>query len=329
MLVMNRQKTTAVIVLGLSILFYIFFETCKHTPALGSTNPFAEDPYDAVGSFAIFLSFLSAIMMGLRTFRTYPNNEIPAGQRVLVLRAGAVAILSVVVTLAADAIGLGRAVITTGSFPAARSLAEILVGMSLVTLLTGWIFIRASRGVENQQVQRPWLRGGILCGSAVLILAFYPLQWRETSVAGGIISALAGMSVLFITTWGLVTVIIPVIEFGYEDVFDDVSAIIKEWGKHIQILDGTVHWIHKAIAQKPMKGILGWINPRRHRWNLAIITAAGLGLMLVLVEALSEGVPTTLERMLLVGGVYVGLGGAGVMLGYVLFGRYLGIFRLE
>jgi hypothetical protein len=27
--------------------------------------------------------------------------------------------------------------------------------------------------------------------------------------------------------------------------------------------------------------------------------------------------------------VYVGLGGAGVMLGYVLFGRYLGIFRLE
>ncbi len=123
--------------------------------------------------------------------------------------------------------------------------------------------------------------------------------------------------------------IIPVIEFGYEDVFDDVSAIIKEWGKHIQILDGTVHWILKAIAQKPMKGILGWINPRRHRWNLAIITAAGLGLMLVLVEALSEGVPTTLERMLLVGGVYIGLGGAGVMLGYVLFGRYLGIFRSE
>ncbi len=149
MLVMTRQKTAAGIVLGLSILFFIFFETCKHTPTLGTTNPFAEDPYDAVGSFAIFLAFVGALLMVLRTFRTYPINEISAGQRVLAFRAGAVAVLSVVVTLTADAIGLGRAVITTGSFPAAKSLAEILVGMSLVTLLTGWIFIRASRGVEK------------------------------------------------------------------------------------------------------------------------------------------------------------------------------------
>ncbi len=206
---MNRQKFAAGTILGLSILFTLFFEICKHAPNLGAANPFGEDPFDAVGSFSIFLVFIGALLMVLRTLRPYSENEIPTEQRELALRAGAVAVISVVVTLAADAIGLGRAVITNGIHPATNILAAIIGGMLLITLATGWTLMRAAQSLVQQRIQRPWWRGGVICGLAILILAFYPNQWREVSVGGAVITALVGMSIMFLTTWGITTSHIP------------------------------------------------------------------------------------------------------------------------
>jgi hypothetical protein len=62
---MTRLQPAALLVFVLSILFYFFFDYCKHAPMLGAANPFAEDPYDAVGSFGIQLAFVSAVAMGL------------------------------------------------------------------------------------------------------------------------------------------------------------------------------------------------------------------------------------------------------------------------
>ncbi|MBE3119298.1 MAG: hypothetical protein IMZ50_11165, partial [Candidatus Atribacteria bacterium] len=45
--------------------------------------------------------------------------------------------------------------------------------------------------------------------------------------------------------------------------------------------------------------------------------------------AVAEGISPNLSRALLVVGVYVSLESAGVMLGYLLFGKYLGIYRAE
>jgi len=87
--------------------------------------------------------------------------------------------------------------------------------------------------------------------------------------------------------------------------------------------------MEKLTTFPPLHRLLGWLNPRRHRWNLVILMAVAMGLLLVLVEAVAEGMAPNLSRALLVVGVYVSLEGAGVVLGYLLFGKYLGIYWAE
>ncbi len=141
----KRLKLAALFVFGLSILFYFFFDFCKHAPALGAANPFAEDPFDAVGSFGIQLALLSALLTLIRAFRPYPQKEAAPGQILLTLRAGTVVLLSVTVTLAADAIGLAHSIVTGGASLVAWALAALVTGMALVTLAASWTFVRVAR----------------------------------------------------------------------------------------------------------------------------------------------------------------------------------------
>jgi hypothetical protein len=326
---MKRLKLATLLVFGLSIIFYLFFDFCKHAPALGTANPFAEDPYDAVGSFGIQLAFVSALLTLLRAYRPTLQKEAAAGQVLLLLRSGAVALLSVIVTLAADTIGLGRVVVTNGGFPGAGPLAALVGGMALVTLAAGWVFSRLGRGLVVSPSSRPWVRAVIISGLAILILAFYPLAWRNSGIPGGIFTALAGMTLLFVPVWGLATAIFPAAESKYEDILSILFAIFQAMSRHFGRAAGYLTWMGKLTAFPPVRGPLGWLNPRRHRWNLVILAAVAIGLLLVMVEAVAEGMSPNLGRALMVVGVYVSLEGAGVALGYLLFGKYLGIFRTE
>jgi len=326
---MKRLKLATLLVFGLSIIFYLFFDFSKHAPALGAANPFTEDPYDAVGSFGIQLAFVSALLTVVRAFRPSPRKETTGGEASLLLRSGAVVLLTVAVTLAADVIGLGRAVVTNGSFPAAGPLAALLGGMAFVTLVSGWVFSRLRRGLGVSPASRPWGRAMIISGLAILILAFYPLAWRDSGIPGGIFTALAGMTLLFITVWGLATAIFPTAESKNEDIFSILSAIIQAMSRRFGRAAGYLTWMGKITAYPPVHCLLGWLNPRRHRWNLVILAAVAIGLLLVLVEAVAEGMSPNLGRVLLVVGVYVSLEGAGVVSGYLLFGKFLGILRME
>jgi hypothetical protein len=324
---MKRLKSAALLVFGLSILFYTFFDYCKHAPALGTTNPFAEDPYDAVGSFGIQLAFVSALLTLVCVFRPYPQDGMPSAQLLLVLRGGTVALLSVVMTLVADAIGLVRTVLMSGVFPAVGPLAALLGGLALVTLAAGSVFSRLARELVAPPVSCPWGRAGIISGLAILILAFYPLAWRNSGVPGAIFTALAGMVLLFVPVWGLATAIFHATEFEYEDIFDDLSAIFQAMFHRFGRATGLLTWMGKLSGFPPVRYLLGWLNPRRHRWNLVVLTAVMMGFLLVLVELVAEGMSPNLGRVLLVVGVYVSLEGAGMVLGYMLFGKYLGIYR--
>jgi hypothetical protein len=326
---MRKLKASALMIFGLSILFYLFFDYCKHAPTLVAANPFAEDPYDAVGSFGIQLAFVSALLGLVCVFRSSPPTGMPPTQILLALRSGAVVLLTVTVTLAADAIGLARAVITNGIFPAAAPLAGLLGGMALLTLTAGWTFIRAAHNAEVPTAQHPWGRAAIISGLAILILAFYPLSWRDSGLPGGIFTALAGMVLLLTAVWGLVTAIFPEIEFEYEDVFDDLSVIFRGWKKRFGHLATFLVWLEKATSIPLVRKFFGWFSPRKHRWTLVILAAVAMGLLLVVVEAVTEGISPNLGRGLMVVGVYVSLEGAGVVLGYLLFGKYLGFYRIE
>lgn len=238
-------------------------------------------------------------------------------------------LLTVIVALAADAIGLARSIVTSGASPAAWTLAGLLGGMALVTLVACWIFGRAAQGAEVPIAQRPWRRALIVSGLTILILAFYPLEWRDSGIPGGIFTALAGMVLLFVPVWGLGTAFFPAIEYKCEDIFSDLSAISQALLRHFGRAADLPPWMERLTPFPPLRRLLDWLNPRRRPWNMVILTAVVTGLLLVTVEAFAEGISPNLNRMLLVVGIYVGLEGAGVALGYILFGKCLGIFQVK
>jgi hypothetical protein len=329
MVFMRRLKASALIVFCLSILFYFFFDYCKHAPGLGISNPFASDPYDAVGSFGIQLALLAELLMLVRVFRPYPQEEAAPNQLLLALRAGTVTLLSVAVTLVADFIGLVRDVITNGVFPAAGVLAALAVGMTFLMLAVSWFFAHSARGLVAPSAPHPWGRAAVVAVLAVLLLALYPLAWREASIPGALFTAVTGMALLFVAVWALATAIFPSAEFAYEDIFDDLAAIYAWKREKLRFAKGLFAWLDKLAALPFLRKLLGWLSPRQHRWNLVLLAALGMGVSLVLVESFAEGLSPNLGRVLLVFAVYIGIEGAGVALGYGLLGRFLEIFRAE
>jgi hypothetical protein len=65
------------------VSFYLFFQTSKHNPALSSVNAFADDPYDAVGSFGVQFALFTALLSLVRAFRPYQSDEALDGQELL------------------------------------------------------------------------------------------------------------------------------------------------------------------------------------------------------------------------------------------------------
>ena len=72
----KQIKYISLLVFVLAILFIICFDKSKHVPFLKQTNPFAVDPYDAVGSFGIQFVFFVAFLTVLRAFRPYKSHGI-------------------------------------------------------------------------------------------------------------------------------------------------------------------------------------------------------------------------------------------------------------
>lgn len=72
---------------------------------------------------------------------------------------------------------------------------------------------------------------------------------------------------------------------------------------------------------------LGWLNPRRHPWNIVVPSGVALGLALAGTEALVEGAAPQAGRFILVGTVSTAIATAGVPVGYGLLGQFLGIYR--
>jgi hypothetical protein len=326
---MRALKITTLVVFGLSILFVFFFQYCKHAAELGDTNPFAEDPYDAVGSFGIQLALLAGLLMLVRVFRPYPQGGAVPTQALLALRAGTVTLLSVAATLAADLIGLARTIVTDGIFPAAGLLAGLVGGMALLTLAVSWFFARSACGLVAPSASRKWGRLAGILALFVLLLAFYPLAWRDSGIPGALFTSVTGMALLFVVVWALATAIFPGAEAEYEDVFDDLAAMYDWLRKKLRFATGLFNWLNKIAGLPLLRKLFGLLSLRKHRWKLVLLAALGMGVSLVLMETLAEGLSPNLGRVLLVFVVYIGIEGVGVTLGYGLLGRFLGIFRAE
>jgi hypothetical protein len=316
-------KTLSFVIFLFTVFFLAFFDNSKHIPFLAAINPFADDPYDAVGSFGIQLSFFAAFLSLIRSFRPYITKEIPSNQQLLILRGEVVALLSVVVTLTADLVALLRYLSMWKNSSAGWILAGLIGGLILLTTLVGLQLYRTAIHSTVSVTNRSWRRA-ILFPVSIFILAVYPTDLLD-SIPGGIFTAGIGMIILFISTWGLATSIFPPDEMKYEDVFHDLASIYREVKSRIKFLSrlenfAKIGWVYRLFH---------WLNPRQHKWNFIILIALIMGGSLMLIEAFSEGISTSPNMVLLILGIFLGIEGTAVVLGYLLFAEFLGIFRMK
>jgi hypothetical protein len=313
-------------ILVLAIFFFVFFDRSKHAPLLEVVNPFNVDPYDAVGSFGILLGLFTALLTGLRAFRPYAGGETSPEGLESILRGATVVLLSIAVTLVADAIAVLREPSEPLGSPGGRTLISLVAVLAIMDVCAGlWLRARL-QDVPRSDGGRPWWRPVFICLVSAIILAAYPPAW-DTSIVGGILTALLGMLVLFAAVWALVTMMFPAPGPAGEDAIDDIAAIYRCLKGRRGIPAGVFNGMERITQAPAVQGLIGWLNPRLHPWHAAALGGAALGLALAAAEALGEGVSPQAGRFLLAGAVFIVIASAGVLVGYGLLGRFLGLYR--
>jgi hypothetical protein len=307
----------------LALFFLIFFDASKHDPALARFNVFGQDPYDAVGSFGIQLAGLAALLTFVRILRPYPDG-VARNHLVLIVRGNAVALLSIAVTVAADGIAMVRYLPRWTGSAAGWLLAAFGGGLLALTALVGWVLFRLGHTLHLSSGYRSWPGTVVACLVGVGVLAFYPDAWQQ-SVLGGTSAALAGMLFLFVLSSVLARFVFPPFADQGGDLVDDLLAFYHWPGIRARFAGSFCGWMEKLAALPWVRAPIAWLNPRRHPWRAVILVALGLGLALVTAEAIGEGVPNP-SVIWLVLTLFITLEGSGVLLGYVLFRQYLGIF---
>lgn len=322
-------KVSALLTLGLAILLFLFFDNSKHVPSLSLVNAFAEDPYDSVGSFGVQLALFLALLAVLRAFRPYPSEKTRDRQFVLFARTAYCSCLAVAVTLGADVIAMIRHPSLWLGVAAGHLLAALLGAMILMTALVFWaIFLTTCTLSLDSPLQR-WTKASAFSLSGILLLAFYPEELRQ-SIGGEILTIAAGILFLFGLVWALGTAITPTQDQPFEDVIDDL-VITYQWHKARTTPSNPLlaidTMLEKLLIPPLIHSILHWLNPRRHPWNIVILLGVFMGIFLLLSDLIGEGGPPQLGRLALVAAIFIGVEFGGVLLGYALLAKPLGLFR--
>jgi hypothetical protein len=194
-------KRNAVIVVALAALFFWVFMFAKHDPALRDVIPFGEDPYDAVGSFAVMVGMLIALVSLVRAFRPYPEAPSKA-QRMYLVRSQEAVVLAVFITLAADAISMARyPAIWMGTASRDRLIA-LLAGMTVIAVAVQMLIL-VSQEKLPKRARKHWIGAATAIVLILLILAWYPEQLTH------LLTVIAGDVVLFAPMPALLVALVP------------------------------------------------------------------------------------------------------------------------
>jgi hypothetical protein len=310
----------------LTSLFVIFFDRAKHDPGLVPVNPFAEDPYDAVGSFGIQLGLACAMLAVLRAFRTDLKTESLYNRYTYTLRAMAVAQLAIIVTMLADSAALAR----YSPMWSQSSPGKILIAC------TGGLFLLASgfcaylvRLAKRREVcsKNPLRQPQIVPFLVFLgLLGIYPVGWRD-GVAGGILSASVGMVFQFYSAALLSKAMFPCPDIPEKDLVDDLVGILQTMRPGSGDLPRTIESVGGAPPSSRIRRVVAMFNPRKHEWNTLAAIAILMGFSLALAGAFSEGTSRGVCQAVLTAAAFIVLESAGVFLGYALLKRFLGLVR--
>lgn len=310
-----------------AIIFFMFFSICKHS-TLNKINAFGEDPFDAVGSFGVQLALFASLVSLIRFFTPFTANKAFESRELLILRANVVSLLAVLVTLIADIIAMIR---FRGLWIGSQDgmlLAAMLGGMMILTIPTLWKVFSMVKETKAKSTQSSWHKTAFVWLVSIVVLALYPESWRS-GFWGAIYTAATGMALLFVMVSSFIKGLSFSVDMKYEDLFEDLYAIYQFLKGSFGFASKPVTSIDKPKEKTFIKIIVDKFNPRKHIWNFNILIAFLLGIAVLLIEVRGEGMPPSMEAMLLMAAAFIGLESSGILLGYFLLGEFLGIFRKE
>ena len=252
-------------------------------------------------------------------------------QLLLFVRVAYFSCLAVAVTLGADMIAMIRHPSLWIGVEGGFLLAALLAGMILVTALVFWAISYATRPLPLDSPLQRWIKASAFSLTGIFLLAFYPEELRQ-SIHGEILTIIIGIIFLFGLVWAIGTAISPSLDPPFEDVIDDL-VITYQWQKaHANPSDPLLaldKHVGKLLTLSLLRSIIYWLNPRRHPWNLVILFGVFMGIALLLTDFSSEGGLPQLGRLALVATIFISVEFVGVLVGYALLAKPIGLFRQD
>jgi hypothetical protein len=286
-------KLNALAALALSVIFDFFFMLTKHDPRLASIIPFAEDPYDSVGSFCMIVSFLLATLSLVRAFWPYRSGSPKAIQKAFLARTQIAVPLGVLVTLACDLVAMARHTSSWTGKPATAELLGLITGMAALSLGVLFIIWRSAR-LLALPVDRGQSRKAILALLfCVLILGLFP----ERVIHSVFLHFLA-------IVLGFVLVAAP-------------QAALAVAFLPYQTTDAR----SGGAAREPR--LRGWMQ-----WGAISLLGLAIGVLILLQEIFGDGAGNApLRQVLLVSAVFIGAGTSCLLVAFAFLKKPLGLFR--
>ncbi len=277
-------RRTAWFALVLAGAFWLWFQLTK-LPWIAAADPFADDPYDAVGSIAVQAAAGLAILSLARASRP-PRRSAAAWRRrdddQFVLRGVLLVVAGVIATLATDTLAVAEQPGLLATSPVASAfLVGGLVALGAGAIATAVALTRAWRRLDRCYAGLPThssYRRGMLAEAALDVarLAWWPVAWASRHVAS-------------------------------------LDRLVKR---------ATQFIAHSRAARSATRLVVRALD---HPWWTLITVAAGLGAAFVAAEMVQEGPPADAGTAVLVLTVFVTIEVVAVLAGFLLFGAYLGL----
>ncbi len=322
----NTLRRNAFLLALIGAAFCVFFQVSKHQPLLAGVNPFGEDPYDAIASYAVQFVLFMMLLSLLRAWRRSPEGADSRADAAIQVRGQLMAWVAIAFALVSDLIAMARhPAIWTGK-AAGYELLALTVCLLLWVVCAVVFLLLSTRVLALPHFRRASIGLLVIPAVATLVVAVYPESVRRT-LPGELLTVLCGLALLFAVVRSIGTAFAAPASPAAFDLLDDLASLCLSFANKLGF--------SRAGAPAPMKAwhnatshlLFGWLNPRRHRWNIVITVGILFGTFLV-VQELAEGTgsPHGGKRLLVIA-VYLALETAGMLTGYALLAEPLHLFR--
>lgn len=183
--------------------FVALFDASKHASALVGVNPFGNDPYDAVGSFAVLLAVFGVVLAGgrslVRCFRLRRDDDrCPE----LWLRLRASVVVAIIFTCAVNGIALARHPDAWLGVPAGNLLAGLWLVLALATIAVGASIVGLAKPYRRRAYNSGRWTRILACGAALATFAVFPESLTQ-STTGELVTVIVSAMLLFAAVrWG-------------------------------------------------------------------------------------------------------------------------------